>query len=223
MVLTVVEERLVNRAGLTDNDVVISVRNDFVAAFDNILQVLPDTQTVAVVIGASPLEKFWIDEVKRELKPLEGRVALVWYSDLPFEEILKRASALPPHSVLFWGLMSVDAAGVVHEGDIALRSLHAVANAPIFSYQEAFFGGNTVGGPMHSIAETSRKTVNAAMRILGGEKPAASNRADRIRGAEIRLARIAALGHQREQSAAGQRNPVSRAGHLGALSLADCR
>ena len=136
--LTVVEQRLVNRPDLTDNDVVVSVRNDFVAAFENILKLLPDTKTVAVVVGASPLEKFWIDEVKRELKPLEGRLDLVWYSDLPFEEILKRASALPPHSALFWGLMLVDAAGIVHEGDIALHRLHAVANAPIFSYQEAF-------------------------------------------------------------------------------------
>ena len=67
--------------------------------------------------------------------------------------------------------MSVDAAGVAHEGDLALRSLHAVANAPIFSFQEAFFGGDTVGGPMHSIAESSRKTVDATIRILGGEKP----------------------------------------------------
>ena len=171
-VLTVVEQRLVNRLDLTDNDVVVSVRNDFVAAFENILKLLPDTKTVAVVVGASPLEKFWIDEVKRELKPLDGRLDLVWYSDLPFEEILKRASALPPHTALFWGLMSVDAAGIVHEGDIALHRLHAVANAPIFSYQEPFFGDASVGGPMHSIAETSSKSVSAAIRILGGEKPA---------------------------------------------------
>ena len=67
--------------------------------------------------------------------------------------------------------MSVDGAGVAQEGDLALRRLHAVANAPIFSYQEPFFGRETVGGPMHSIAETSEKTVNAAIRILGGEKP----------------------------------------------------
>jgi signal transduction histidine kinase len=67
--------------------------------------------------------------------------------------------------------MSVDGAGVTHEGDLALRSLRAVANAPIFSYQEAFFGGDTVGGPMHSTAETSRNTVDAVIRILGGEKP----------------------------------------------------
>nr|WP_249142828.1 HAMP domain-containing sensor histidine kinase [Bradyrhizobium liaoningense] len=172
MVLTVVEQRLVNRFELTDNDVVVAVRNDFMAAFENILQVMPDTKNVAVVIGASPLEKFWIDEVRRELKPLEGRLALTWYSDLSFEEILKRGATLPPHTALFWGLMSVDAAGIVHEGDFALRRLHAVANAPIFSYQEPFFGGNSVGGPMHSVAETSAKTVGAAIRILGGEKPA---------------------------------------------------
>jgi signal transduction histidine kinase len=68
--------------------------------------------------------------------------------------------------------MSVDGAGVAHEGDVALRSLRAVANAPIFSYQEAFFGRDTVGGPMHSIAELSRSAANATIRILGGEKPA---------------------------------------------------
>ena len=171
MVMTVVEERLLNRRELTDNDVVVSVRNDFLAAFKNILQLMPDTTTVAMVIGASPLEKFWIDEVTRDLKPLGDHPAIVWYSDLSFEEILNRAAKLPPHTVLFWGLMSVDAAGIVHEGDIALRSLHAVANAPVFSYQEAFFGGSTVGGPMHSTAETTRKTVDAAIRILRGDKP----------------------------------------------------
>jgi signal transduction histidine kinase len=171
MVLTAVEQRLVDHAGLTDNDTVVAVHNDFSGFFGSILQVLPNTQTIAVVIGASPLEKFWLDEAKKEAKPFENRVAFVWYADLSFEEILKRAAALPPHTVLFWGLMSVDAAGVVHEGDLALRSLHAVANAPIFSFQEAFFGEDTVGGPMHSIAESSRKTVDATIRILGGEKP----------------------------------------------------
>jgi signal transduction histidine kinase len=171
-VLTVVEQRLVNRSDLTDNDVVVAVQNDFKAAFESILKLMPDTRNVAVVIGASPLERFWVDEVRREVKPLDGRLSFEWYSDLPFDEILYRAAKLPPHTVLFWGLMSVDAAGVIHESDIALRSLHAVANAPIFSYQEPFFGDGSVGGPMHSITETSGKTVSAAIRILGGEKPA---------------------------------------------------
>ncbi len=175
LVLAAVERRLIDRANLRDNDVVVAIHNDFVAAFENILRVLPDTKSVAVIIGASPLEKFWVEEVKRELKPLTGRLELLWYSDLSFDDILKRASNLPPHTALFWGLMSVDAAGVVHESDIALRSLHAIANAPIFSYQEPFFGGGTVGGPMQLIKDTSSRTVSAAIGILGGAKPGSIN------------------------------------------------
>ncbi|MCA1360678.1 HAMP domain-containing histidine kinase [Bradyrhizobium sp. IC3069] len=175
LILSAVEHRLINRTDLCDNDVVVAVRNDFVAAFDNILQVLPDTKSVAIVVGASPLERFWTEELKRELKPFAERIELVWYSDLSFEEILKRSSKLPSHTALFWGLMSVDAAGVVYESDWALRSLHAVANAPIFSYQEPFFGESTVGGPMHLIGETTSRTVSAAIGILGGAKPASIN------------------------------------------------
>lgn len=172
LVMTAVEERQVNRAAMAKNDVVVPVRNDFGAFFGSILQVLPETRTIAVVIGASPIERFWLNELKREVKPFENRFELIWYADLSFEEILKRASALPPHTVLFWQLMSVDGAGVAHEGDLALRRLHAVANAPIFSYQEAFFGRETVGGPMHSISESSKATVSVALRIFAGERPA---------------------------------------------------
>ncbi len=175
LILSAVEHRLIDRANLGDNDVVVAVRNDFAAAFDNILQVLPDTKSVAIVVGASPLERFWMQELKRELKPFAERIELVWYSDLSFEEILKRSSKLPPHTALFWGLMSVDAAGVVYESDWALRSLRAVANAPIFSYQEPFFGEGTVGGPMHMIGETTSRTVSAAIGVLGGAKPASIN------------------------------------------------
>ncbi|WP_333938100.1 MULTISPECIES: HAMP domain-containing sensor histidine kinase [Bradyrhizobium] len=172
MVLTTVEERLIDRASLTERDAVVSVRHDFVAAFRNVLQVLPDTRTIALVIGASKLERFWLEEVKKDIGPLEERVSFVWYGDLPFDEILKKASVLPPHTALFWGLMSVDAAGVVHDGESALHRLRAVANAPIFCFEESFFGRDIVGGPMHSIPELGQKTADAALRILGGEKPA---------------------------------------------------
>lgn len=170
-VLTAVEQRMVDQADLTDSDTVISVQNDFPAFFASILRVLPDTEKIAVITGASPLEKIWLAELKREAIPFENKVTFVWYADLPFEEILRRASTLPPHTVLFWQLMSVDAAGVAHEGDLALRNLREVANAPIFSYQGAFFGRDTVGGPMHSVGELSRVAANATVRILGGEKP----------------------------------------------------
>src|SRR6185503_16394629 len=83
---------------------------------------------------------------------------------------LKRAAALPPNTAIFWELMIVDAAGVVHEGNAALARLHAATNAPIFSYDESFFGSEIVGGPMLSVQEGSGQTAAVAVRVLGGEK-----------------------------------------------------
>ncbi len=170
MVFTAVDQRRVQYSDLTAYDAVVAVRIDYLGAIQNILRVLPDTKYVAVVVGASPIEQFWREEIAKEVKPLENRIAFTWYDDLSFEDILKHAAALPPHSAIFWELMSVDAAGVVHEGNTALARLHAVANAPIFSYDESFFGSEIVGGPLLSVLEGSRQTAAVAIRILGGEK-----------------------------------------------------
>ena len=67
--------------------------------------------------------------------------------------------------------MNVDATGVAYEGDTALQQLHKVSNAPIFSYDDGFFGRETVGGAMYSVVEISSLTAEVAIRILGGEKP----------------------------------------------------
>jgi signal transduction histidine kinase len=170
MVFTAVEQRRVQYAKLTENDTVVAVAHDFPAAFDNILGVLPLTKTIAIVNGVSPNEKFWLEEMRRELAPLMGRVELRWYDDKSFEEILIDAARLPPHSAIFWHLMNVDAAGVSHEANHALNKLSSSANAPIFSYDSSFFGTAIVGGPMHSVQELGQITGAVAIRILNGEK-----------------------------------------------------
>ena len=173
MVFTAVEQRRVQYSSLTANDAVVALRINYLAAVENILQVLPDTKDVMVVVGTSPIEKFWKEAIGKELEPLANRIKLSWTDDLSFEELLKHASALAPYSAIFWELMIVDAAGVVHEGGTPLTRLHAIANAPIFSYDESFFGEEIVGGPLLLTADTSRQTAAVAIRILGGEKPSA--------------------------------------------------
>ena len=170
MVLTAVDQRRVQYSNLTGDDVAVAVNINYLSAFENILQVLPDTKEVIVVVGTSPIEKFWKDAIGKQAEPLTNRIKLSWTDELPFEELLKQASALPPHTAIFWELMIVDAAGVVHEGDLSLERLHAVANAPIFSYDESFFGSAIVGGPLLKVADTSRLTATVAVRVLNGEK-----------------------------------------------------
>ena len=170
MLFMAVEARRVQYDKLTEDDTVVAAAHDFPASFENILRVLPRTKTIAIVNGASPNETFWLGELRRETAPLTGRVELKFYNELSFEDILKDAANLPPDSAIFWHLMSVDAAGVAHEANAALSKLAATANAPVFSYVDSFFGGTTVGGPMHSVEEGSAVAAAVAVRILNGEK-----------------------------------------------------
>ncbi len=170
MVFMAVDQRRVQYSHLTANDAVVAVRINYLSAFENILQVLPDTKNVIVVVGTSPIEKFWKEEIAKEVEPLANRIKISWTDELSFEALLKQASALPPNTAIFWELMIVDAAGVIHEGAAPLTRLLAVANAPIFSYDESFFGSGIVGGPILLVADSSRQAAGVAIRILGGEK-----------------------------------------------------
>lgn len=170
MILTAIDQRRVQFSKLTDNDTAVPVRIDHLAALQNIINVLPNTENVVVVIGASPIEKFWKGAYVQETESLAGRLKISWTDHLSFDALLQTATKLPPRTAIYWGLMVVDAAGVVYEGNTEIARLYAAANAPIFSYDESFFGEGVVGGPFLHVSDTSRQTAAVAVRILGGEK-----------------------------------------------------
>ncbi len=170
MVLTVVDQRRVQYSTLGSNDTVVAAAIDYPAAINNILQVLPDTKHIAGVVGSSPIERFWREEIEKDSAPFKDRIDFTWYDTLSFREILAQAAKLPPRSALFWELMIVDAAGVVHEDGTALEQLHAVASAPIFSYTDAFFGHGIVGGPLVPVLDIAQQVASVSVRIFGGEK-----------------------------------------------------
>src|SRR4029079_1894422 len=63
MLLAAVEVRGVDKSMLAAHDAVVPTQVDHVAVFANILRLLPQTKTVAIVIGDSPGERLWIDDV----------------------------------------------------------------------------------------------------------------------------------------------------------------
>ena len=138
---------------------------------ENILRLLPETKAIAIIIGNSPNERFWVEEQQRILGPLlKNKVELIFYNERPFEEILKEVASLPPHSAIFFQQLAVDGAGAVYGDKEPLKRISEVANAPIFSFDETYFNGEVVGGPMFSPAEGARPTAAVAVRMLGGEK-----------------------------------------------------
>jgi PAS domain S-box-containing protein len=168
-----VDERHLEATALTTNDAIVAARNDPVRALNNMLQVLPETTNVVVVLGSSPLEKFWLGELRREFQPFTNRVSLVWLNELSFTELLKRVANLPRRSAIYYAVFSVDAEGVPFVEERALRRVHEVANAPIFGMHDTQMGQGIVGGPLLAIEDLGRMTAKVGTRILKGE-PAGS-------------------------------------------------
>ncbi len=134
MLLAAVELRRVERSMLSEQDAAVAVRFDQVALVENILRLLPETKAIAMIIGNSPHERFWIGEQKRVLGPLlENKVELIFFNERPFEEILKEVASLPPHSaILLSAAIGTDGAGAIYGDKEQLKRIYEVANAAYF-------------------------------------------------------------------------------------------
>ncbi len=171
MLLAGVDRRFVQHGALAADDTAVAVEHDPPAMIETILRLLPDTETIFVVVGASPFERFWLEELRRGFQRFEGRLTFVWANELSFEEMLKTSASLPPRSAVFFGTLSSDAKGVRHVEERALDALHAAANAPIFGLNSAQLGRGIVGGPLLSNEDLARRTATVAVQMLRGESP----------------------------------------------------
>jgi len=169
ILFTALEQRRAPLSTLTANDTLVAIKINLAGAIANILRVMPETNNIVVVMGNSPIDRYWVGQIREAVQPYMDRTQFTWFNELSFEEMLRRSAALPPRTAIFFGLLSVDAAGVALEQGNAMDRLHAVANAPIFSYVDAYFGRGIVGDSLISVAEVSRQAAIVADRILRGE------------------------------------------------------
>ena len=166
------DQRMVLPALLGPLDVATPVKNDIPGQVELILDLLPDLETLALVLGHSPIEQYWRRELARELETYNGRLHLLWLDDLSLDEMRLRVASLPPRSALLYVLLLVDAAGVPHQLDKALSALSADSSAPTFGLFESQLGRGIVGGRLVSSEQVVDRAVDAASRLLRGE-PAA--------------------------------------------------
>src|SRR6185436_3296871 len=169
MLIAGVDRRFVEGGAFTDNETTVTTHHDPALMIEEILRLLPETRSVMVIVGSSQLEQFWLQQMKREFSRFGDRLQFSWTNELSYDAIKERSRTMPARSAIFFALLSVDGKGEPQvEGD-TLKSLHAVANAPMFALHGV--GDGIVGGPMLSIGDLSRTTAQVALRVLAGESP----------------------------------------------------
>ena len=128
---TATDKRRLPEGALQKNATFVGEDFNLPGFVEDILQIAPATTNIVVVIGASPVERYWTAAFRQEFEPFTNRVSFTWLNDLSFDQMLERVSKLPPRSFIFVILLHQDAAGVTLNADEALKQIHAVANAPV--------------------------------------------------------------------------------------------
>lgn len=172
LLIAAADERTFGENQLTAIDTTVAVKIDPSLLVDNILQILPETTDIAVAIGDSPVERFWLTEIQRSFQRFQTRLTFHWLNKLPTEEMVKRVLTLPPRSAIYYATVRVDASGEPQEEDRVLMRLLEAGRSPVFTYIDTYFGRGIVGGPMLPTQQIAQQTAAAAVRILGGENPA---------------------------------------------------
>jgi signal transduction histidine kinase len=185
MLLAATDARFVQPGSLTPRDAVVSARYDPGQIVDTILRTMPRTTHLFVVIGTSPLERFWRDALSRELQRFAGRLTITWSDRFSSSDMVAASSTLPQDSAILFALWLVDGKGVPNTEAEALNRMRAVANAPIFGVHSTQLGRGIIGGSLMDIEEWSSTAARVAHRLLESEPPNALRTSAQVSGPPV--------------------------------------
>ena len=171
LLLAAIDRQYLGDAPLGDKEIAVGVDNQFSRTIDTILQLLPQTKQVFMVMGSGQLGQFWHRELENQFSRFHDRVKFVWFDDLSLAEILRICAKLPADSAIFYVTFGTDAAGAAYADDRVLTKIHDAATAPLFAAHNVYLGTGVVGGSLMDINDLSLRTADVAVRLLQGAAP----------------------------------------------------
>jgi two-component system, cell cycle sensor histidine kinase and response regulator CckA len=125
-----------------------------------------------VVVGCSPVEKFWVDQLKQDFQPYRQRVEVDFLTGMTMTDVLTKVSELPPHSMVLNTFFFEDAKGQFFLEEEALDLVAVAAHAPVYAIYSNDIGHGVVGGRMTDPENAGRQIASTAARVLRGENAA---------------------------------------------------
>jgi signal transduction histidine kinase len=169
--LIMADQRYLRDAPPGENETAVAVDNDIPRVIDEILQLLPETRQVFMVMGAGQLNALWYRELEREFTRFRDRLTFIWSRDLSLAEIVRRCATLPRHSAILYVSVGTDAEGGMYPDERVISDLRASANAPLFGVNSVQLGTGIVGGTLMANDQVRRNVADGAIRLLNGAPP----------------------------------------------------
>ena len=134
------------------------------------LALQPDLEHVYVVVGTTGLDPSRESQARAEFRAFEGRVEFTYLSGLVTKDLEARLRTLPPHSAVYFVVVSKDGAGELVQQMPYLSLVAAAANAPTYSWADVAVDAGIVGGWRRDQVAQMKAIATIALRVLRGER-----------------------------------------------------
>src|SRR5262249_34661960 len=132
------------------------------------LALQPDLKHVYVVSGATDSDRAFENQARAEFQPFEGRVEFTYFSGLVTKDLEQRLRTLPPHSAVYYVVVSEDGAGEHFQQMAYLSRVAAAANAPTYSWADATVDSGIIGGRRREQVAQMKAIAMLSLRVLRG-------------------------------------------------------
>jgi signal transduction histidine kinase len=157
------------RSPIADSTGLIN-RLHFGPSIDLALALQPDLEHVYVVSGATASDRSYESQARAEFRVFERRLEFTYLSGLVTKDLEARLRTLPPHSAVYYVVVSQDGAGETFQQMAYLSRVAAAANAPTYSWADAAVDSGIVGGRRRDQLAQMKAIATLALRVLHGER-----------------------------------------------------
>ena len=171
LVYGAVDRRVLEDGLVPPGTVGVAVYFDIRETVELALRCNPGTKRVAVVLGATELERSWVPRVRAEVGLADPDLEVVDLAGLPADELLARLSALPSDAIVLWCTFYRDGKGLNYSMRAMIERASAASSVPMYGLFEPALGHGIVGGYLTSHADTGRLTGQAVLNVLRGGSP----------------------------------------------------
>ena len=157
----------------------------------------PGLERAVIVGGSSPADRVWLAAARRQLTGYSGPVAISYLTDVSVDVMVQHVHTLPARSVVIMGPVLRDANGRDSTTTEVAREIAAASSVPVFGLTDTLLGTGAVGGRVVDFEAHGRVAAELALRVLAGERPAATDAGTTVPMFDIRQLDRWGIDHRR--------------------------
>lgn len=138
-----------------------------------ILELLPETKQVYVVIGNSSEEQKSMKAVTEATSGFDEQLDFVFTNELAHEEMLATLSAARSDSAVLYLRWMMDIDGISHVPERVIEDVVDAVSVPVFGVMEQYLGTGVIGGYVYQVSKLGQDAARMAIDVIDGKDTAA--------------------------------------------------